>query len=164
MTRRPPARATVHARRVAAALYAPDGEIPEKPAREKARDLEGPVHLAILRWLRLVLPPDAVPFHIGNGEARDARDGVKLKEMGVLAGVPDLLILCAGRAIFIEVKAPPDIGKKGAPLAPRKPSRAQKETIAAIIGAGFPVAVVDSIDGARAFLRGLGVRLREVTT
>ena len=155
-------KSTVYARRVAAALYAPDGTIPEKPTRRKPRRLEHPVHVAILNGLRACLPVGAVVYHIGNGEARSAAAGARLKEMGVLPGMPDLCVLCRRQAIYFEVKAPTGIGRRGKQLAPRRPSDAQRETIAAIIANGFPVAVVDNIDAAKAFLTGLGIKLREV--
>lgn len=145
----------------ALAAFAPDGVIEAPRKRDKPRRLELPVHVKILNELRACLPVGAVVYHIANGEARSAAAGARLKEMGVLPGMPDLCVLWRKQAIYIEVKAPPGIGKRGKPFAPRRPSAAQNETIAAIISNGFPVAVVDNIDAARAFLVGLGVKLRE---
>ena len=156
------ARPTVYARKVAAALYAPEGTIPEKPTRRKPQRLELPVHVKVLNDLRACLPVGAVVYHIANGEARSAAAGARLKAMGVLPGMPDLCVLYRKQAIYFEVKAPTGIGKRGKQLAPRRPSEAQRETIAAIIANGFPVAVVDNIGAAKAFLTGLGIKLREV--
>ena len=154
-------RTTARARNVARALYSPGDPIPERPQRAKPRRLELPVHVAIFNGLSACLPVGAVVYHIGNGEARSAAAGARLKAMGVLPGMPDLCVLYRKQAIYFEVKAPTGIGKRGKPLAPRRPSEAQRETIAAIIANGFPVAVVDNIGAAKAFLVGLGVKLRE---
>lgn len=47
---------------------------------------------------------EAVYFHVPNGEARDGRVGAMLKEMGVLPGVADWIILHRGRALALELK------------------------------------------------------------
>lgn len=47
---------------------------------------------------------EAVYFHVPNGEARDGRVGAILKEMGVLRGVADWIILHRGRAFALELK------------------------------------------------------------
>ena len=76
----------------------------KKPeAREQAR------LVACLRrkWSsveNLALRP--VIFHIPNGGSRNALEGANLKTQGVLAGVPDLLIVMPfGETIWVEMKA-----------------------------------------------------------
>jgi len=155
---RPPARATVYARKVAIALYAPGGTIPEKPTRKKPRDLEGPIHRSILAWMRVALPKDACsePWHTPNGGQRNAIAGKKLKDMGTLAGMPDLAFLYKKgditRLFFIEVKAPDE------PL-----SGPQVKTVCMLEQYGAYVAVARSVDEARDIVRRWGIATREVT-
>ena len=153
------ARSTVHARKVAAALYAPDGAIPEKPTRKKARDIEGPIHKAILAWLRVALPKSecSEPWHTPNGGARSAIEGKKMKDMGTMAGIPDLLFLRrengGGRLYCIEVKAPDETL-----------SRPQVAVSGMLEKYGAYVAVAHSVDEARAAVRRWGITTREVGT
>lgn len=43
-------------------------------------------------------------FHIPNGMFSNAREGAKFKAQGVIAGVPDLVFVWAGKTHYIEVK------------------------------------------------------------
>lgn len=43
-------------------------------------------------------------FHVPNGEKRDAVTGSKLKAMGVVAGIPDIVFLYRAKAYFFEFK------------------------------------------------------------
>ena len=64
--------------------------------------------VAALRRAWHLLPQEYRPIvaHVPNGGSRDAREACNLKTQGVLAGFPDLIILCPGaRTIFIEMKA-----------------------------------------------------------
>ena len=152
-------KSTVYARRVAAALYAPDGTIPEKPTRRKPLDIEGPIHRAILAWLRLALPRDSCsePWHTPNGGQRSAIAGKKMKDMGTMAGIPDLCFLRreqgVGRLYFIEVKAPDETL-----------SGQQVKTVGMLEQYGAYVAVARSVDDARDIVRRWGIKTREVTT
>ena len=162
MTRRLPARATVHARKVAAALYAPEGEIPAKPERRKPRDLEGPIHVDILKYLRAVLPRNSLVFHVPAGgqraskvNAKGARyspAGQKLQKLGAVAGIPDLCLIVLGKVYFIEVKA-----QNG------RPSDEQVAVFGALERAGACVAVARSADEVRDIVRRWGIPTREVT-
>jgi hypothetical protein len=64
----------------------------------------------LVQWWRIAgfkLAPNAVLAAIPNGGARSAVTGARLKAEGVVAGMPDLVLLCArcGRhALFIEMK------------------------------------------------------------
>jgi len=112
---------------------------------------ELPVHLAILDYLREVLPDSHMVFHTPNGGARDAVTGAKLKRMGVVAGVPDLAIIRpAGRIAFIEIKGPS--GSESAS------QRAFKLFCATW---GVPYAVCRSVDDARTFLAHIGIETKE---
>lgn len=81
---------------------------------------------------------------IPNGGQRDAREAANLKTQGVLAGMPDLIILFPGRIqVFIEMKAP-DEGRL---------SLAQKGLHPHIVGLGHTVLVAYSAEEALALLR-----------
>lgn len=76
----------------------------KKPeAREQARL----VAALRCRWSRIEnLAQRPVVFHVPNGGSRNALEGANLKTQGVLAGVPDLLIVMPfGETIWIEMKA-----------------------------------------------------------
>jgi len=76
--------------------------IKKEEAREQARLVAG------LRFCWSKIFDDSerpIVFHIPNGGQRDAREGSNLKTQGVLAGIPDLEIICPrGRTIRIEMK------------------------------------------------------------
>lgn len=50
------------------------------------------------------LKPDAIYWHTPNGGNRDGREAVALQEMGVKAGVPDLVFLHHGKFYALEMK------------------------------------------------------------
>lgn len=43
-------------------------------------------------------------FHVPNGGSRDAREGMQLKASGVVAGVPDMILIQQGRCYGFEMK------------------------------------------------------------
>ena len=49
---------------------------------------------------------DFIVFHVPNGGARNEREGKKFKDMGVLAGVADLIFVFKEKVVFIELKKP----------------------------------------------------------
>jgi len=76
--------------------------IKREEAREQARLVAG------LRKKWAPMPEEFRPiiFAVPNGGARDAREGANLKVQGVLAGVPDLIMLIPlGVTCLIEMKA-----------------------------------------------------------
>ena len=67
---------------------------------------EDTIHISIVDYLRLALPRSAVFWHTPNTfPTAKPQYHAKLKRLGRLAGVPDLLIIHAGRIIGLEVKA-----------------------------------------------------------
>lgn len=43
-------------------------------------------------------------FHVPNGGSRDAREGAQLKASGVVAGIPDMILIHKGSAFGFEIK------------------------------------------------------------
>lgn len=48
--------------------------------------------------------PGVIIYHVPNGEKRDIRTAVRLKEIGVVPGVPDLPYIVNGTPGFLELK------------------------------------------------------------
>lgn len=64
------------------------------------------IHCAIVQLLNVTKRPGVKFWHTPNGEKRDMATAMKLKRMGVLPGVSDLIIM-DGRCMYaMEVKAP----------------------------------------------------------
>jgi hypothetical protein len=101
---------------------------------------------SIVEHLKWCAKADVWYAHIPNGGARTAIESAIFKALGVRPGAPDLLIVRAGQALFLECKAPG-----------RKLSPAQIECHEALRRAGAQVEVADNIDVALTFLGRLGV-------
>lgn len=116
-------------------------------------DREGPVHRAILAYLRTVLP-DAVIHHSPNETDMAGADVARQKAaaLGTRAGWPDIECIWHGRFLAFEVKAP------GGRVTPQ-----QRATGVAIAEAGGHYAVVRSIDDARLALAAWGIATREAS-
>lgn len=83
-----------------------DGKQPQQKQRRKARHTEHDIQVACINWFRLVYP-DFIIYAIPNGGARDMIGGKRLKDEGVLAGMPDLCIPVARHdyhSLYIEMK------------------------------------------------------------
>lgn len=114
---------------------------------------EETIHVSVLEWLRLVLP-GALVVHVPNGGSRDVREAVKLKRMGVVAGIPDLIVFMDGAFAFaLEIKT--QAGKLSAE---------QLGVHTVMRRLGFKIAVVRGIEEARAALAAWGVPTREART
>lgn len=113
--------------------------------RAKPRDLEGPIHRAILELIPVILP-GAVPHHSPNEidlASRDvARAIAKQRKNGTRKGWPDIEILWRGKFMTLEVKAGRNV-----------PTDDQIECGRAIVEAGGRWAVVRSISEAESVLR-----------
>jgi hypothetical protein len=112
----------------------------------RRRQPEAALQRSLVEHLRWCAWADTWFCHLANGGARTATEGAVFKALGVRPGAPDLLIVRAGQALFIELKAPG-----------RKLSPAQIECHAALRQAGAAVETVDDIDTAIAFLTRMGV-------
>lgn len=102
---------------------------------------EDRLQITVADYLDRCLPDDAVWFAVPNGGSRNVREAVKLKRMGVKAGVPDLCIIWRRRAILIELKT-----AKGR-VSPEQNHRMEMLTIA-----GAVVTVCRSLDEVSDFL------------
>lgn len=105
---------------------------------------EDEVQAAIVQALRIAFPK-CIVAHFANGEKRDFGTAMKLKGMGVVAGMPDLIVvLPEGKVAWIEVKT------TGGRL-----SAAQSDVIRVMTDLGHPVCVAREISDAVRFVRGL---------
>ena len=112
---------------------------------------EHDIQVAICDLLTYGLPKGAIFWAVPNGGTRSqfktkngrtfSLEGKRLKDEGVKAGVSDLMILCEGRLICLEVKT-----EKG------RQSPAQKEWEQEVTAAGGLYRVVRSTDDVREFL------------
>jgi hypothetical protein len=85
--------------------------------------------------------PGAFAFHCPNGARRSAAEARIFKSLGVVAGIPDLLIVHAGHLYCLELKS-----ERG------RLSPAQIQTHEQLQRAGAHVAVANGIDAALAQL------------
>lgn len=130
--------------------------------RKKPVNRETPLHKAAVAFLLRALPGDACFFHCPNGGARDGFEAKILREMGVIAGVWDLMIFHGGRFFMIEMKPPkcPITGAAKGYLSPeQKGFRAVMER-AGLAGA----AVAYSVDDVERALRAFGIPLQGALT
>ncbi|NHF74884.1 VRR-NUC domain-containing protein [Paracoccus xiamenensis] len=71
---------------------------------------EADLQRAVVRALRQILPRTAIVHHCVNEVSEPGPRGAKrqaiLVGMGVHAGFADLMILCDGRVLFLELKSP----------------------------------------------------------
>ena len=73
-------------------------------AIKKRRREEAKLQKRVLEALAMMYP-EGIPFHVPNGGYRNPIEGKHLKEMGVLAGIPDLPVWRPfGQIGIIEVK------------------------------------------------------------
>ena len=118
-------------------------------ARTRPASNEVAVHVSILQWIKAVVPA-AMPIHVPNEGKRTTMAAVTAKRLGMVKGVPDLIVFFPGaRTLFLEIK---DRG------AVSKEQRAFGQSVQAL---GFHWAVCRSIDDARAMFMALGIVTRE---
>lgn len=114
---------------------------------------EADLQRAVVTALRFALPRTAIIHHCANAVAEAGPRGAKrqaiLVGMGVHKGFADLIVICDGRIMFLELKAP-----KGR-LAPE-----QEAFRAAVLAQGFGWALVRSIDDALGALADFGLTNR----
>jgi hypothetical protein len=101
---------------------------------------------AVIEHLRLRAPKDVVYFHVPNGGKRSKVEGARFKLMGVVAGVPDLVLGRSGRMYAMELKA------RGG-----KPSDEQYAVMEWFRAAGIQTVWVDNLDAALEWLARWGM-------
>jgi hypothetical protein len=116
---------------------------------------EADLQRAVITALRFALPRTAIVHHCANEVTEAGRRGAKrqaiLVGMGVYPGFADLMVLCDGRVLFLELKSPTG-----------KLSPAQIAFRDAVLAQGFGWALVRSLDDALGALADHGVTTRVV--
>ena len=115
--------------------------MPKKPRRHEEDDLQ----IAVMRMVVAEARRDVLVFHPANGGARSKAQAARFKAMGVVAGIPDLVVIIDGRVHGVELKA-----KKG------RASDAQKAMEPRWKAAGGVYAIARSVDEVRALLASWG--------
>ena len=114
---------------------------------------EADLQRAVVRALRVILPKGAILHHSANevteAGPRGAKHQAVLVGMGVHPGFADLMLLCEGRILFLELKSP-----KG------RLNPAQEAFRDAVLAQGFGWALVRSLDDALSALADHGVTTR----
>lgn len=114
------------------------------------------VQLAIIRWLRAVMPKAMIHFNKAEINQRGQAAMMEIhraKMHGMMPGYPDLIVLPYANVgpFWIEVKSP-----KG------RVSETQKEVHGMMWGLGYKVVVARSVDDVRAFLIHWNIGFNEV--
>ena len=116
---------------------------------------EADLQRAVVSALRVVLPKGAIVHHSANEVAQAGPRGAKrqaiLTGMGVHPGFADLVVLCDGRVLFLELKS------RNGQLSP-----AQQAFRDALQAQGFGWALVRSLDDALGALADHGLTTRVV--
>jgi len=107
---------------------------------------EQQIQRAVIEHLRRRGEPGAFAFHPANGGARRPIEAAILKSLGVIAGVPDVIVIHDGRCYGLELKA--DGGRVTA---------VQAQCHEAMRAAGAVVGVACGIDAALAQLVAWGL-------
>ncbi|MDV7272120.1 VRR-NUC domain-containing protein [Thioclava sp. A2] len=114
---------------------------------------EADLQRAVVSALRFALPKGAIVHHCANEVTDPGPRGAKrqaiLVGMGVHRGFADLIVLCEGRVLFLELKS-----LKG------RLSPAQEAFREAVIAQGFGWALVRSLDDALGALADHGITTR----
>jgi hypothetical protein len=111
---------------------------------------EQQIHKAVVAHLRARSEPRVFFWHTPNGGKRGIVEAKIFKALGVIAGVPDLIILKAGEMYALELKA-----SKG------RVTPAQRLVLDRLIECGSHVAVATSLDEALITLECWGILKRD---
>ena len=115
---------------------------PESLDKIRKHQPEHKAQSMFVQYARLVLGKKwRLVFAIPNGGKRDVRAGKKLKDEGMLSGVPDIFVAIPKgiySGLFIEMKS-----------GYNKPTESQKEQIDALRNAGYKAEVCTGFDQAK---------------
>lgn len=119
--------------------------------KAKRSNPEGILHRAVVKHLEQRCLDGVLWFHVPNGGKRGIREAVNFKRMGVLPGIPDLVMLAPTEyghpyIYTMEFKAP---GKRL--------SERQLEVRSRLDSMGVFTAVCDSVDAAIRVLEAWGI-------
>jgi hypothetical protein len=117
--------------------------------RRRRAQPEAAIQRAVIDHLRWRAPRDCFCFHVGNGGFRRPNEAAILQALGVVAGVPDLLIIYRGQLFALELK-----------VANGRLSPAQAECHKRLRQAGAIVGVAVGIDAALDWLEAHGLLRR----
>jgi hypothetical protein len=113
---------------------------------------EARIQAAIVEWVRTVAP-ELIVFHPPNGGLRSKAEAARLKWIGTLAGIPDLIVLGQdGRTWLIEVKS-----EHGSLSADQRNIRDR------CVALRIPFVVAKSIDDVRRAFAIWGIETREAS-
>lgn len=82
------------------------GDTPAKASKRARRRDEEATQRAIVQWLDLALRPGARFFHPANGGARSKVEAAMFQQIGVRAGVPDLVLAWSEAAPYGTPRLP----------------------------------------------------------
>ncbi len=111
---------------------------------------ENDLQVQVAQALHYALPPDAWFTSIDHATKSEA-EWQKKARRGVKAGVPDLVVLCRGKCVWIELK-----------VGSNRPSDMQKLVAGQILCAGHEWFVCWSLDEVVDALVGAGIPLRRM--
>lgn len=127
--------------------------VKQKRARVKAVDREGIEQAALVSELRFRMPKVAdLMYHVANGGHRHKAVAAKLKQQGVVAGIPDLVLTMARGGYFglyIEFKATPPYDAAVSPAQHERIRKLNEQGYLAIICRGH----FDAMEAIRDYLR-----------
>jgi VRR-NUC domain len=111
---------------------------------------EARIQAAIVEWVRTVAPGVLI-FAVPNGGLRSKAEAARRKWTGVVAGIPDLIVITPiCRVFFLEVKT-----------AAGRLSEDQRAIFDLLVAMGTPRAIVRSIDDVRRAFVEWGIETRE---
>jgi hypothetical protein len=112
----------------------------------RRRRPEQQIQRAVVDHLRWRGVPGVFAFHPANGGWRSAVEAAIFKGIGVVAGIPDIIIIFGGRCYALELKA------EGG-----RATLKQLEVIAAMEAAGAYCCIAEGLDRALACLETWGI-------
>lgn len=128
------------------------GEVAKRKREDRGlvKATEAQIQASIVRQLAHRAPKDCVWFHVPNGGSRHPIEARKLKGQGVMAGVPDLVIVHAGKIYGLELKS----NRRG------RLSRSQTGMHERMRAAGAQIATAWGVDEALDQLKAWGLLVR----